>query len=163
LEEQGTSEEPNRAAVDGDGRALLISAGDHGLREVVVAPGGRAGSPRRILTHAVDYPVVSANALGATSILVGEGKSEESGGSLEVVLGNTSGENRPPETIPLLRKTWDREHLTIVNPDGIATVIWVVEPEWSQTPRESEEETIDALTIAPGAQTGQIGRGEPIP
>jgi hypothetical protein len=163
LQERGPEEEPNKGVVDGTGRALIISAGERGLWEVAVAANGRASPPRRILSPAADYPLISANALGATSILVEEGRDEDPVGPIEVLLGNTSGANRAPETIPLSEETRSREPLTIMSPDGIATVIWAIEPQWSQTPRENEEATIDALTIAPGSQPRLIAHGEPVP
>jgi len=163
LQERGPEEEPNKGVVDGTGRALMISAGERGLWEVAVAPDGRASPPRRILSPASDYPLISANARGATSILVEEGRDEDPVGPIKVLLGNTSADNGPPETVPLQQETRNREPLTVMSPDGIATVIWAVEPQWSQTPRENEEATIDALTIAPGSQPRLIAHGEPVP
>jgi hypothetical protein len=162
LQERSFSEEPNAAFVDRAGRALILSASAEGLSEVKVAPGGRPASPRRILKSISDHLSISGNALGAVAILVEKGTAGGEAGERKIILGNTSGVNRPPVVIPSLPETTNREPLTIMNTQGIDMAIWTVEPEWTKTPQRNGD-TIDALTIAPDAQARQIAHGEAVP
>jgi hypothetical protein len=146
----GFLESEDAAAVDGAGRAIMVSPTTNYLQEIAVSPDDRVGRPHRLWSY-VGYPEVASNAQGQAVVAWG--------GFIPFVygvLGNTRGKDGKPQTItssPSLGDTISAVTPTM-SPQGVATVFWVEQP-------KKEETILYARAVAAGAQPVKVASGEP--
>jgi hypothetical protein len=138
------------ATVDAAGRALIVRDSDNGWQEVAIAPGGHVG-PEHPLQFGADSSVALAgNELGQTLISATNIPARV----IHTMLGNTLGTGGAFEFFDSLEVV-SGEVIPTLDSEGRATVIWVAGP-------YSENDVIDARTIAPGAPIIQVTRNEPV-
>ena len=147
---KGFLSEDDTAAVDGAGRAIIVSPTEklRGLEEVAISPAGKVGSQRHLSKYGSE-PRVAINASGQLAIAWVVGR------PVEVILGNTKGLNGGLQTIaPASTEVTDWEVAATIGLQGTATVFWVEEP-------KKNVRILYAQAVEPGAQPIKIASTEP--
>lgn len=136
--------EPELAAVDSAGRAVIVTDTEHGVEEMLITSHGRADRRRRVGGTIDDDPALASNTAGLTTIAWPEG----SNGTIDVVSGNIRGTKRQLQNITAREAISSEPVVPVMNAEGGATVVWI-----------EKANAVRAQGVAPGAPTATVFEG----
>jgi hypothetical protein len=134
--------EPNRAIIDGSGRALLLTRNTLGVEEVTVSAQGRPSAPRRIITGDLGQPSLAGNAAGEAIVTWSQ---LQGTGGINYLTGTTQGLSGATQTILSAPNTDDGAPIAVLGAQPPATLIWV----------HATKDSTDSLLARTSTPTGQ--------